>query len=79
MENIPCTAVRCRGPRKENVLIDFGRECFDRYTIFSNSFFLYKIHDSYHHFLVLYAKQSIMFFSTGIVLRCVVDVPALIL
>ena len=68
MENIQCTAVRCRGPGKENVLVDFGSECFDRYTIFSKSFF-YKIHDSYHNFfLSCNAKQSIMFFSTGIVL-----------
>ena len=29
---------------------------------------LQKIHDSYHNFLILYAKQSIMFFSTRLVL-----------
>ena len=31
-------------------------------------FFFYKIHESYHNFLILYAKQSIMFFSTRLVL-----------
>ena len=29
---------------------------------------LQKIHESYHNFLILYAKQSIMFFSTRLVL-----------
>ena len=59
MENIPCSAFGCRGLGMENVLVDFGNQCFNRYTIFSNSFFFfYKIHDSCHNFLIMYAKQS---------------------
>ena len=58
VENNSNTAVRGRGPGMENVLVDFGSECFDHYTIFTNSFF-YQILDSYHNFLILYAKQSI--------------------
>ena len=36
--NSPCTAVRWHGPGTENVLVDFGSECYDWGAIVSNSF-----------------------------------------
>ena len=58
-------SVFCCGLGTENVLVDFGNQCFNHYTIFSNSFF-YKIHDSCHNFLHV-CKAEHMFLSTGLV------------